>query len=108
MAKMNEKVNEYSSYKEALEYLLNGYTTTVVYELLGLKFKSIGTDFGILRENTNIIFYNFYHAVYSSYGYYDETKSASGFSLNENFRKNRFGIKCSWYLCNIRNAYILE
>lgn len=108
MVKMNEIIWEYPSFKEALEGLLNGYNTPAVHDLLGLEFENISTDLAALRANKNIIFYNSYHAVFSSYGYYDETKSKSGYSLNENFKKNRFGYKCSWYLCDPRNAFILK
>lgn len=108
MVKVNEKIWEYPSFKEALEGLLNGYNTPAVHDLLGLEFEGVSTDWVTLRANTNIVFYNTYHAVYSSYGYYDETRSQSGYSANEDFKKNRFGYKCSWYLCNPRNAFTIK
>lgn len=106
MVRVNEKIWEYDSYTESLSSLLNGYNTPNVYRLLGIKFKQISTD--ELSNNNNIIFYNSYHAVYSSYGYYDETKSNSGYSLNSKFDNNRFGPKCSWYFCKPRKAFIIE
>lgn len=106
MVKVNENIWEYDSYTESLSSLLNGYNTPNVYRLLGVKFKQISNE--ELSSYNNIIFYNSYHAVYSSYGYYDETKNASGYSSNLKFNNNRFGPKCSWYLCKPRKAFILE
>lgn len=85
MVKVQEKISNYDSYEKSLSSLLNGYNTPNVYELLGVKFKQISN--AELKSNANIIFYNSYHAVYSSFGYYDETKSVSGYSLNANFKK---------------------
>lgn len=106
MVKMNEILRECDSYSESLSALLNGYNTPIVYKLLGVKFKEIPT--GSLSESTNVVIYNSYHAVYSSYGYYDETKSTKGYSPNGSFRKNRFGIKCSFYGCKPRRAFLVE
>lgn len=105
MVKVQEKIQKYDSYEKSLSSLLNGYYTPNVYKLLGVEFKEIPKE--DLKNNANVIFYNYYHAVYSSFGYYDETKSLLGYSLNTNFKKNRFGPKCSWYLCKPRKAYII-
>ena len=106
MVKVNEKVWEYDSYTESLSALLNGYNTPNVYLLLGVRFREISKD--SLNDYSHLLFYNSYHAVYSSNGYYDETKSSKGYSLNSNFDNNRFGIKCSWYGCKPRKVFIID
>jgi hypothetical protein len=106
ITKVNEILWEYDSYSESLSALLNGYNTPNIYRLLGVKFKEISTS--DLKNNTNIVTYNSYHAVYSSYGFYDETKSLIGYSPNGSFNKNRFGIKCSWYGCKPKRAFVIQ
>ena len=106
MVKMNELIWEYDSYSEALTALLNGYNTPNVYRLLGVRFREISTN--DLSANTNIVTYNSYHAVYSSFGYYDETKSAKGYALNSKLNNYRFGYKCSLYGCKPKRAFIIE
>ncbi|WFB69111.1 hypothetical protein [Chryseobacterium sp. WX] len=108
MVKVNELISKqkFKSYEESLSSMLDGYYTPNIYSLLGLKFKQIPSN--ELVNYNNVIFYNSYHAVYSSYGYYDETKSTSGYSPNSSFSINRFGYKCSWYLCKPRKAFVIE
>lgn len=106
MVKMNQKINEYDSYAESLTSLLNGYNTPIINELLGVKFRKIVMS--ALKNNSNIVTYNSYHAVYSSFGYYDEPKSIIGFLKIESFNRNHFGIKCLHYLCDPKKAFIID
>lgn len=105
MVKMNQIRWKYDSYLIALNKLLGGYNTPTVNDLLGVKFKELSK--GELNSNTNIVTYNSYHAVYSSYGYYDEANSSTGYEPNHKLRK-RFGIKCAHYGCKPRNGFIIE
>jgi len=102
MVKMNQLLWKYPSYEKALQKLLNGYNTPSVNRLLGVRFKDVGTD--NLGSNQHLVTYNAYHAVYSSEGYYDETKVTAGYAPNERFNNNRQGIKCWHYGCKPRAA----
>jgi hypothetical protein len=105
MVKMNQILRNLNSYSIALDKLLNGYFTPTVNCLLGIKFKELSRS--DLPGYTNIVTYNSYHAVYSSYGYYDEVNSPLGYLPNSKLSR-RFGYKCSWYGCVPRKGFIIE
>lgn len=102
MVKMNQRLRNLPAYDQALNSLLNGYNTPSVYRLLGVRFKDLGK--ANLNNNQHLVTYNAYHAVYSSDGYYDETKAQSGYAPNARFNNNRAGIKCAHYGCKPRAA----
>ncbi|HEU4552476.1 MAG TPA: hypothetical protein VFS25_06570 [Chitinophaga sp.] len=102
MVKMNQRLWNYPTYEKALSRLLNGYNTPSVNRLLGVTFRNIGA--ANLGAGQHLVTYNAYHAVYSSDGYYDETRSAAGYAPNDRFNNNRQGIKCWHYGCKPRAA----
>ena len=97
-----------SHFYRAVDRLNKGYSASEIYELLGLRKKEIND---LTHENLskfkNIVLYNSPHAVYSSYGNYDEFFRGTVSGIEPLARLNYFHCKTQ-NGCPIQGAYVLE
>lgn len=97
-------------YDAAVIQLNNGYKTRDIAVLLGLRFKAVpAISPRKLAPHPHLVIYNYYHAAYAAYGYYDFAFGASGEAPMKSFRWNHKGQDNVYnpYLCDIREALMV-
>ncbi|MEM6814183.1 MAG: hypothetical protein AAF600_07270 [Bacteroidota bacterium] len=100
--------NNYSTFKEALDDLNNGFSTYTIAKSLGLEIERFKARPREIREKSGAVVYNVYHAVYSTYGIYDEAGDKDGVALIEKFKFKRAGLKCGFLFCGPSGAFEIK
>ena len=96
-------------YDDAINKLNNKYPVTDIAILLGLQLKPIKPcTVEELAHYNHIMVCNYYYTGYAYLGYYDEVKLPNGIAPLADFRKNHFGMPCSYKRCNINAAYRVD
>lgn len=97
------------TYTDAINKLNADYPITDIAILLGLTLKPIKPcTVEELSHYNHILVRNYYYTAYAYLGFYDEVKLTNGIAPLSDFRKNHFGMPCSYKRCNITAAYRVD
>lgn len=106
MCKHLQNMLHYKTFIEAINDLNDGYTTSEIGTVLGVKFQEIKPHrVKRISKLKNLVLYNTYHAIYASDGYYDEAWNANGINKISHLKFKRSGIKCGFIFCGVHGAF---
>jgi hypothetical protein len=97
--------SKYSTFKEALADLNDGFSTGTIANVLGLEIEPFKARAKIIRQKSGAVVYNIYHAAYATYGIYDEAGDDDGQAPIEKFKFKRAGWKCGFIFCGPSGAF---
>ncbi len=103
------KAYQQKSFADAIRTVNDGISAESAASALGFRPIEVKpTTLARISRSSNVVFYNTEHAVYSSFGVYDEAKDADGLANIWKFRFKRAYWKCGKLFCGPCGAFEIE